>query len=421
MRLLAQALGAASLAALASAAGRPAVAQSPVAPLASTTPPRFAASMAQELSASGRSTLRVTLQVPYPEIQFVRVPAGYGAAVELLLVVRDGKDRQVGGDAWEERFVVATFPETQAAGALLTASRTLAVEPGKYRVKARVRDANSRRQSEVEGEVEVRGVGPEGLAVATPSFGECAPESTGALRFRENASRRFVSSLDRFCVRFGIYDRAPEPKSYRVLWRILDDRGDAVREGGSTVARTDSGTALLRPEASGLFLGAYRLDLRVQEGRREARTQAEFYVETLDAPQGEDWNILVEALALFAGEPAVEPLRRAETVAERDRVWREFWLARDPDPHTPANEVLVEFVRRLRYANANFRGLSLGYKTDQGRIYMRYGAPDYVEDRPASDRSPPIQIWEYQEERKRFVFVDRQSFGRYELLSSEDL
>lgn len=403
------------------APSRPAGAQQPTVPLASATPPRFAVSTAQELSKDGRATLRLTVQVPITEVQFVRVPAGFGAAVEILLVVTDGKGRQVGGDAWEERFVVGTLAETQAPGALLTATRSVRVESGKHRVKARVRDANSRRQSEVEGEVEVRGVGPQGLAVATPVFGECAPDSAGQLVFQEIASRRFIGSLERFCVRFSVFDRAPETPRYTVSWRVQDERGETLREGEAVIERAAADAALITPDVRGLFVGSYRLDLRLRDGRREARVQAEFYLESLDAPSGEDWDVLVEAAALFAGEAASEPLRKAATPDERERAWREFWAARDPDPTTPANEVLREFVRRVRYANANFRGLAAGYKTDQGRVYLRYGAPDDVEDRPAGDGSPPMLIWDYQDERKRFVFIDRQGFGRYELLSSEDL
>lgn len=397
-------------------------AQAGTSPLTSDTSPRFTLSMAQELATDGRTSARFTIQVPYPEIQFVRVPAGYGAAVEFLLVVRDGKGREVGGDAWEQRFVVAAIAETQSPGSLLSATRTLKLGAGKYRVRAHVRDANSRRQAEVEGEWEVRGMGPEGLALSTPVFGECAPDTTGGSpRFLENASRRFVSSLERFCVRVGIFDTSRDTESYEIAYRVLEEGGEAVREDQVTVPRSEAGGVLLTPEVRGLFLGPYRLELKVRAGRREAEAEAEFRLETLGAPRGSDWDVLVAALAIFAGETAAAPLAATAGEEERERLWRDFWRRRDPDPMTPSNEVLLEFVRRVRYANANFRGLSTGFETDQGRIYLRYGPPDDVEDRPASDRSPPTVIWDYQSQRKRFVFIDRQGFGRYELLATEDL
>ena len=55
-------------------------------------------------------------------------------------------------------------------------------------------------------------------------------------------------------------------------------------------------------------------------------------------------------------------------------------------------------------------------RTDQGRVYIRHGAPDQVEDRPATFYDPPYQIWHYYELNRRYVFADREGFGRYELV-----
>ena len=66
--------------------------------------------------------------MPYTECQFVRVPAGFGAGLEFLLLVRDGHGRQVAGDAWEERFVVATFAETKEGTARVAVARTFGTE-----------------------------------------------------------------------------------------------------------------------------------------------------------------------------------------------------------------------------------------------------------------------------------------------------
>ena len=398
-----------------------AVAQTGTFPLTSAKSPRYALDATQEIDADGKTSVRLAFQVPFTELQFVRVPAGYGAAVEFLLVVRDDKGRETGGDVWEERFVVATLEETKAPGTVLSSSRTLRLDAGKYRVKARVSDASSRRQAEVEGEFEVRGLGRDGLGLAAPAFGECSEDSGGVSQFLEIVSRRYVSALDRLCVRLRIFDTALEPDPYDVEYRIVDGSGDLSREGELRVPVASAKEFYLHPDARGLFLGTYHLQLEVRSGRRRTQTEAVFYVETLEAPRGSDWDVLVEAAGYFAGLDATRNLRSLESDAERERGWQEFWLRRDADPSTATNETLVEFVRRVRFANANFRGLGAGYKTDQGRVYIRYGAPDDIEERGALDASPPTLIWEYVALRKRFIFLDRQGFGRYELLSSEDL
>ena len=49
-----------------------------------------------------------------------------------------------------------------------------------------------------------------------------------------------------------------------------------------------------------------------------------------------------------------------------------------------------------------------GYETDRGRIYLKYGAPNTVTDRPNEPSAYPYQIWHYYKigkfNNKRFIF-----------------
>jgi len=60
-----------------------------------------------------------------------------------------------------------------------------------------------------------------------------------------------------------------------------------------------------------------------------------------------------------------------------------FWDKRDPDTLTPENEYKDEYYRRLLFIKHNFaHGVSDGLGTDQGRIYLMYGAPDEIVENP---------------------------------------
>jgi hypothetical protein len=52
-----------------------------------------------------------------------------------------------------------------------------------------------------------------------------------------------------------------------------------------------------------------------------------------------------------------------------------------------------------------------------GRVYIKFGPPDQVENRPATSQSPPLEIWYYNRPYRRLVFEDRDGFGRYVLRS----
>jgi GWxTD domain-containing protein len=201
---------------------------------------------------------------------------------------------------------------------------------------------------------------------------------------------------------------------------VRDEDDESRVEGDTVLAAGATRGFLLRPDLSGLSIGSYVLELSVEEGKRRWRTESDFEVEVVSAPQGRDWDTFLEILDYVASRPEMQALRAAQTPAERSRLWDEFWARRDPTPGTSRNEALFEFMRRVRYANTQFAGLGPGWRTDQGRIYIRYGAPDQIEDISATPTSPPLQVWHYLTANRRFVFADRYGFGRYELVSGEE-
>ncbi len=96
------------------------------------------------------------------------------------------------------------------------------------------------------------------------------------------------------------------------------------------------------------------------------------------------------------------------TDAQHEAFIEDFWQKRDPTPGTPENEFKEEHYRRIAYANEHFASFVPGWKTDQGRIYITFGAPDEIDDHPKGgtyQRPPeegggqtttvPFQQWRY--------------------------
>jgi GWxTD domain-containing protein len=71
------------------------------------------------------------------------------------------------------------------------------------------------------------------------------------------------------------------------------------------------------------------------------------------------------------------------TDEERDAFIEQFWLRRDPTPDTEENEFREEHYRRIQYANEHFAAGIPGWRTDRGRIYIVWGAPDEIESHPS--------------------------------------
>jgi GWxTD domain-containing protein len=93
---------------------------------------------------------------------------------------------------------------------------------------------------------------------------------------------------------------------------------------------------------------------------------------------------------------------------ERDQFIEAFWQRRDPTPDTEENEFKEEHYRRIEYANEHFPAGIPGWRTDRGRMYIMYGAPDEIDahpsggayDRPmeeggGSTSTYPFEDWRY--------------------------
>jgi GWxTD domain-containing protein len=122
-----------------------------------------------------------------------------------------------------------------------------------------------------------------------------------------------------------------------------------------------------------------------------------------------------------------------QTDDERQTFIENFWLRRDPTPDTEENEFREEHYRRIAYANDRFASGIPGWKTDRGRIYIEYGAPDEIDSHPSggtyerpyeegggSTSTYPFEQWRY-----RYIegvgtniileFVDTTMSGEYRL------
>src|SRR6204780_4108126 len=121
------------------------------------------------------------------------------------------------------------------------------------------------------------------------------------------------------------------------------------------------------------------------------------------------------------------------TNEEREQFIEAFWQRRNPDPDSPENTFKEEHYRRIAYANEHFASGIPGWKTDRGRIYIMWGAPDEVDyhepggtyDRPFDQGGGQTTTYGFEDWRYRYLegignnveieFVDPTMTGEYHL------
>lgn len=384
-------------------------------PLAASAPPHFAADLALSLDADGQPALSVAVGVPYTELQWLLLESGYGAGVEFMVSLEpDARGGRVHGDTWQRRLVVPTFQETTAPRAVQEV-RSLRVPPGGYRARVSVRDLGSGLTSSAAERLRVPDLSrvPQGLSDLELG----TADSAGV--FHSVPTRSYGLEARDLAARLVLFDHRPGdwPRSLVLDYRVMDDLRIEVLRGECPVRSSRPvEPCVVRVPAGALFMGDYVLEVSLAADGTRWRAERSFEVVESGAPRGDVFTRIMEVLSYIA-EPGEIARLRSLPPGEREEGWERFWRRRDPDPGTERNEARTEFFRRVRYTERHFQGYGPGWRTDMGRIYIKYGPPDQVESRAYQGGGPAVEIWTYNRPLRRFWFEDREGFGRFVLVS----
>ncbi|MHC4768052.1 MAG: GWxTD domain-containing protein [Planctomycetota bacterium] len=192
----------------------------------------------------------------------------------------------------------------------------------------------------------------------------------------------------------------------------------------------------------GLPPGEYRLEMTVRLGDEELRRDAGFTMAGFDTDVALAQSPAEEA-GRFAHLTEVQmdslqgPLIHLEEADERGvygdlsvegkrNYLERFWAKRDPTPGTAANEMADEFYALVAEANRRFReggaAGAPGWRTDRGRILIRYGEPEFRLQEAVPDGPRPWEVWRYATGRGyKYVFVDETGFGNWALVYSNNV
>ncbi len=382
--------------------------------LRSFAPPFFSADVVVSMDSTARASVGVTFTVPYSELNWTRTPAGYGAGAGFSIVFEPDSRERLYGDSFERRVLIERYEQTRSPRNNLLVTRKFDLPPGRYKVRLRVRDLGSDLESEASDRLSLQDLSRVPVGFADLQLG--VVDSSGA--FTVMPTRRFGLNAEDFAVRVVAFDRrAGEwPRRLQLHYRVLDESGTPHAQGDTTVTQARSADAItLVPARMDLFIGSYVIEVERVEGKSRWRTSRSFEVEESGPPRGRDFAQMLDALAYIASPEEVDGMRNLSP-ADQVAAWERFWRRRDPTPETARNEYQIEFFRRLHYADQHFSGFGPGWRSDMGRIYVRYGPPDQIEQRAASSTTPQLELWFYNQPYHRFVFADREGFGRYTLV-----
>jgi GWxTD domain-containing protein len=386
------------------------------------------------IAARKTPSVRVTAEIAYSNLVFLKEDGVFRSRYSLAVTIRSQeRDNEIvrtgviNGDA-----VAENYEETHSREKRSRPSREFALPPGEYTVEGVLSVKNTHIRYQRITRVIVPDFLASGIGFGTPEV-LYLPSARGhrIVRWDDFERRADVRRTDgemiglnvldaQPAVRFELFlnDDVPMPFVCSVHYEVR--RPDGVRmlygRGRVSLGKYED-TFLLTFDAGAWPPGQYAVNLHVSGagGKLDARAGTRLSLDVTRAMLDEYFEDTMEILALIATESELQALDVA-TAEMREQEWREFWRRRDPEPSTPENEALEELLKRVRYASENYARYGKAWKTDRGKVYIRYGRPDRVERTPDQVNQGEYEIWHYDGESRSFVFFATYAGGQYRLV-----
>jgi len=398
-------------------------------------------------AANGQTAADVFCRVP---LTVVSALGGNGAvaAFRMTITVRDSTGLALTKRDWSEQVPGALLG---IVGASKGEHLSLRLAPGRYTVDATVNDSATGLVTRGRVTVDAfrAAVGGSDLLLGTglrapQSAGDTVPRDgeiwNGALFVQTSGPPTLTPQETELAYYLELYASAPE--SVTVSPRVVDASSGALviaaqaqRVGVGAGGGISYGTL----DLAGLPAGRYRLEVTAQGPDSQVVRSAPFTMAGFETMESQAQAASVTNQDVFSDlteaglDSMYAPLSYIMDAPEQGtysglsvdgkRRWmRQFWAKRDPAGSTAAMD---QFYARIREANSLFReggaARLSGWRTDRGRIFIKYGRPDERLERKNPSNSNPYEIWKYTQDRPvKFVFMDLTRFGNYQLVYTDD-
>lgn len=388
------------------------------------------------LDSTRAPSARITVEVPFRTLVFLKKEGYYDARFESYLSIRrvDIEKTRPTTYVLNGFATVKTYEETKQRDQKARVWREVRLAPGEYEIEAllHVRDTVIAVRRSVT--LRVPDFLASGMGFGTPLV-LSVPDTYKATFSRWSDAREALAGTDSLAegsligldrepaVRFSIYlDKATSgPVPCDIYYEVTDAGDHQLFYGRRHVdldGRDDDFVVAFKVDE--WTPGVYRVNLRAEthSPARDATGSVDIRVDVTRAMLGARFDDTLEILGLIASNEQLKELREAPE-AGRAAAWARFWSARDPDPSTVENEALAQYLERVQHVVRAYSQFGPGWKSDRGRVYIRYGAPEQVDTAMDQRAQGEYEIWRYYGLNRTFVFYDMFGVGDYKLVEGD--
>ena len=310
--------------------------------------------------------------------------------------------------------------------------------PGSYGVSIKIVDQENKASGISKFNLNVPVFAENNFSASSIEFISKVEEKNGKSHFEKNGRiiipnpwRRYGLLIPKLSFYYEIYNikKPADDKFLSIDYTIIDkDNIEVKKLSGIEVKKSGENISIIHAaDLEGLNSGVYILkaDIYDPEVNQKYTLTRPFEIIQIDYLSNNPLLTEKEAeigrrLLEYFATPSENKLFKTLSLQGKTKFLLNFWQEKDPSPDTPENEFLERVMQRYIYANLHFSwGNSEGYKTDKGRILIKYGNPDEIKSYASESDYAPYEIWNYTEDRSYiFIFGDINSNGNFVLLHS---
>lgn len=367
---------------------------------------------------SNQSVLMVSIKIAYDELQFIRTESHYQASYELSVTVFDQLGYNANSKILKTVIELDTFEKTNSRKDYSLSQIKFSLSPGKYELLLGIMDFDSKITSHRKTKVIVPQYHSDQMmishilladSIVTDSLGQKIPIPNVMGNYEDDQNALYLwyqiynpKDLDAVQIHYGLVNYKKEE-----VWK--EDR--EIKLGGWKTVET------MKIPRGELKSGRYRLVVELETEEQKVERARDITIHWLGMPRyASTLDNAIDQLKYVAKGSEMRKMEKSKG-KEKEELFREFWVSKDPTPGTEENELMEEYYRRVDFTNANFGTFIEGWRTDRGMVYIVLGPPNDIERHPFEAGSKPYEIWSYYTINREFIFVDYTGFGEYRLIT----
>jgi GWxTD domain-containing protein len=367
---------------------------------------------------SAVTTMDVFAQIPFNKIHFYKADDGFRGEYTITVSVYDTTKKTLFQERIKDESVrVDKFGNTLSTKNFKMSVVTFTLAPKTYTVVTVMEDKDSKQVYKVEHRIKVPSYN---YKVSTSDIFIISSQKLGdGTKLIPNIAKVITTKQNSLPVYFEIYSDSTRPIS---LFFKITGEDDSVQYH-TTIGRTlqpGKNSVSYNLDSLRLPYGEYSLSATIFDTNAIplATAKKEFSMWSADLPfYVRDIDKAIEEMKYIASAHVMDSLTALRKYDEKVRAFNDFWKKKDPNPTTEENEFLLEYYRRVEYANRNFSHYIDGWKTDMGMVYIYLGTPNNIDHHPFEIDTKPYEVWEYYDMNLELVFMDYTGFGDYRLIT----